>query len=78
MTEQLNKLKDLEIPENLKTPSPRTYLFSSKVDVHIKYDEKIVYKKLIDGQWFITSPEASKMKGTKVAQCWKNSVYLIV
>ena len=73
-TEQLNKLKALES----KVPSPRTYPFSSKVDVHIKYDEKTIYKKLIDGQWLIASPEASKMKGTRVAQCWKNSVCLIV
>ena len=33
---------------------------------------------LIDGQWLIASPEESKMNGTRVAQCWKNSVYLIV
>ena len=74
VTEQLNKLKALEI----KVPSPRTYPFSSNVEVHMKYDEKTVYRKLIDGEWFIASPEASKMKGTKVAQCWKNSVCLIV
>ena len=77
-TEQLNKLKALEIPENLKVPSPQTSPFSSNVEVHMKYNEKTVYKKLIDGEWFIATPEAAKMKGNRVAECWKNSVRLIV
>ena len=57
--EALSKVK---APEEIKAPSQNMYPFCDNVEDYFKLDKKVVYKKIINGEFLISPPEITKTK----------------
>ena len=61
-TAMVEALGKVEAPDEVKEPSSNPYPFCANVEEYFKLDKKIVYNKIINGEFFISPPEISKTK----------------
>ena len=75
-TGMLEALSKVKAPDDLNNPSQNLYPFCSKVEEYFKLDKKIVYKKIINGEFLISPLEITKTKqGTS---CWQQGFKLVL
>ena len=74
----LRKLQNYTYFPQLKISAKHPYALSDSSKEHSKLAWKEVYARIINGDFFITKPERSKIGGKKSALCWKRGVEIVV
>ena len=76
--DEYKSLSKTPIIEDLKSPSQCAYPLSNRAEEYGKLIPKLVYRKILDGEFLISHPEKTKTSRAIVSRCWGNGMKLLL